>query len=160
MISVPGVFKPKSGVTLRVWEIADELSARLGRQASRADVIERAIAEGINERTASTQHSQWKRSYEHGQSRWGVSEAPAAPFQSFLTVGSDGRVLIPAELRRAMKLGPDGRVNVELVEGELRLFSPAIALEKLQRYVLGNDQGHGSAVDDLITQRRAEAASE
>jgi hypothetical protein len=59
-----------------------------------------------------------------------------------------------------MKLGPDGRVNVELVDGEVRLFSPTVALEKLQRYVLGNDQGQGSAVDDLIAQRRAEAKSE
>jgi len=157
---VPGVFKPKSGVTLRVWEIADELSARLGRQAARADVIERAISEGINERTASTQHSQWKRSYEHQQTHWEVSEASAAPFSTFLTVGSDGRVLIPADLRRAMKLGSDGRVNVELVDGELRLFSPAVALEKLQRYALGHDRGQGSAVDELISQRRSEAASE
>jgi len=158
-MSVVSALRPQSGVTRRVWEIADALTARTGRQARRSDVIEHAASEGIHQGTASKQFNDWRLAYEEN-ARTGFSEAPAAPFHTSLTIGSDGRVLIPAELRRAMKLGADGRVNVELVDGELRLFSPAVALEKLQRYVLGNDQGHGSAVDDLIAQRRAEAASE
>lgn len=151
--------RPQSGVTLRIWEIADELTARTGRQARRSEVIERAVSEGIHQGTASKQFNDWRLAYEEN-TKTGFSEAPAAPFHTFLTVGSDGRVLIPAELRRAMKLGADGRVNVELVEGELRLFTPAVALEKLQRYILGHDQGHGSAVDELIAQRRTEASAE
>ena len=89
----------------------------------------------------------------------GVAEAPAAPFHLQLQVGSDGRVLIPAELRRQMRLEPGGMVNVELVDGELRLLSPAMALDRLERLFAPLRAGP-SLVDELLAERRAEAARE
>ncbi|ESQ77558.1 hypothetical protein ABAC402_00080 [Asticcacaulis sp. AC402] len=89
----------------------------------------------------------------------GFSEAPVAPFQQQLQIGADGRVLIPLELRRAMKLGADGRVNAELIDGELRLYSPAVALEKIQK-MFEPFRSESSIVDELIAERRAEAERE
>ncbi len=75
-------------------------------------------------------------------------------------MGADGRVLIPVELRRQMKIDPGGKLTASVVDGELRLISPPVALEQLWRHVRENDQGTGSAVDELIAERRAEAARE
>jgi bifunctional DNA-binding transcriptional regulator/antitoxin component of YhaV-PrlF toxin-antitoxin module len=90
----------------------------------------------------------------------GVDEAPAAPFHLQLQIGSDGRVLIPAELRRQMKIDASSRLTARIIDGELRLISPIAALDQLWRYVRENDKGTGSAVDELIAERRAEAARE
>ena len=89
----------------------------------------------------------------------GVDEAPAAPFHLQLQIGSDGLVLIPAELRRQMRLEPGGMVNAELVDGELRLLSPAVALDRLERLFAPLRAGP-SLVDELLAERRAEAARE
>ncbi|MGN6422393.1 MAG: AbrB/MazE/SpoVT family DNA-binding domain-containing protein [Asticcacaulis sp.] len=89
----------------------------------------------------------------------GVSEAPTAPFHLQLQIGADGRVLIPSELRRQMRLEAGGVVNAELVDGELRLLSPAVALERLERLFAPLRDGP-SLVDELIADRRAEAARE
>ena len=89
----------------------------------------------------------------------GVDEAPAAPFHLQLQIGSDGRVLIPAELRRQMRLESGGMVNAELVDGELRLLSPAVALDRLERLFAPLRAGP-SLVDELLAERRAEAARE
>jgi len=155
------ILRPKRGVTARVWEIADEITASKGRQAVRRDVLDRAIGEGIHEKTASKQYNDWRVSFENRQGEAsGVSEAPMTPFHLRLQIGADGRVLIPAEMRRAMKIEADGQLNAELVDGELRLFSAQVALEKLQKYAQAHIQGAGSAVDDLLAERRAEAGRE
>jgi bifunctional DNA-binding transcriptional regulator/antitoxin component of YhaV-PrlF toxin-antitoxin module len=90
----------------------------------------------------------------------GFDEAPVAPLQVALQIGADGRVLIPAELRRQMKIDASGRLTARIVDGELRLISPLAALDQLWSYVRENDKGSGSAVDELIAERRAEAARE
>ncbi|MGA9659622.1 MAG: hypothetical protein WBQ60_11040 [Asticcacaulis sp.] len=143
-----------------MWEIADDLTSRLGRQARRPDVLDLAIGEGIHSGTASAQYNEWRRAYVQRQAENGVSEAPVAPLHMRLQMGTDGRILIPLDMRRAMKIGADGQLNAALIEGELRLFSPRIALEKLQSYALAHDQGAGSAVDELLTERRIEAGRE
>lgn len=55
--------KPKSGVTLRVWEIADALVAICtnGKPPSKKLVISECRAEGINEATAAVQYGKWLR---------------------------------------------------------------------------------------------------
>lgn len=40
--------KPRSGITARVWEIASALSSKLGRKATRKDVIKACEAESID----------------------------------------------------------------------------------------------------------------
>lgn len=55
--------RPKAGTsTGRVWDIADEVSARLGLadKVVRKEVIELCAAEGINASTASVQFGKWK----------------------------------------------------------------------------------------------------
>ncbi len=160
-MATANVLRPKSGVTRRVWDIADELTAAMGRKAGRADVIDKATHEGIHLPTASKQYNDWRQAYDDRQgAAQGGAEAPVVPFEMHLQIGPDGRILIPVEFRRLMKLGPDGRVNAEWVDGELRLFSPAVALEKLQAFVARHDRGQGSVVDELLAERRREADTE
>jgi hypothetical protein len=157
MSSTHSQYRPQSGVTRRVWEIADDLTANSGRQASRRAVLERAAGEVIHQGTASKQYNDWRVAYESGRS--GFSEAPVAPLHLHLQIGADGRILIPAEMRRAMKIDDTGKLNAELVDGELRLTSPAVALEKLQTLFSPLREGP-SLVDELLAERRAEAAWE
>ncbi len=165
MSAVHNILRPKSGVTLRIWEIADELTAALGRQASRADVLERANKEGIHPGTAGKQYNDWRLSYQNRRespvegSEKGMSEAPAAPFSLPLQIGTDGRVLIPLELRRQMKIDETGRLTASVVDGELRLISPAVALDQLDR-LFAPLRGGPSLVDELLAERRAEAERE
>lgn len=160
MFAVQNPLRPRSGDSLRVWEIADQLTEETGRKAQRRHVLKKAVEQGINERTASKQFNDWQNAHKNEREDHGFSEMASVPFSIQLEIKSDGRVLIPAEMRALMKLGGDGRVNAELVDGELRLFSPMVALEKMWRYVKENDQGTGSAADELMAERRAEAARE
>jgi len=76
-----------------------------------------------------------------------------------LQIGADGRVLIPIDLRRQMKIDDSGRLTARIVDGELRLITPTIALEHLQR-MFRQPPGAPSIVDELIAERRAEAERE
>lgn len=56
-----GVSRPGPGTaTARVWEIADQESAKLGAPVGRAVVLEQARKEEINEATAATQYGRWR----------------------------------------------------------------------------------------------------
>jgi bifunctional DNA-binding transcriptional regulator/antitoxin component of YhaV-PrlF toxin-antitoxin module len=76
-----------------------------------------------------------------------------------LQIDADGRLLMPIELRRQMKIDADGRLTARIVEGELRLVTPTVALEHLQR-LFRQPPGSPSMVDELIAERRAEAERE
>lgn len=79
-------------------------------------------------------------------------------------LGSDGQVTIPAELLAELGLKPGDALVVHAEEGELRLLERGKALEDLQRRaaeVFGIWRpGEPSMVDELIAERRAEAAKE
>ena len=81
------------------------------------------------------------------------------PLQVALYIGADGRVLIPVELRRQMKLDDSGRITARIVDGELRMISPTVALEQLQ-HLFAPLRGGSSVVDELLAERRAEAERE
>lgn len=56
-----GVTRPKEGtLTGQVWAIADAISRQKKAPARRAEVIEKATAEGINKSTATTQYGRWR----------------------------------------------------------------------------------------------------
>lgn len=56
-----GVTRPKAGTaTGNVWAIADDLSAKLKRPATRAEVMEKAVEAQINEATVATQYQRWR----------------------------------------------------------------------------------------------------
>lgn len=56
-----GVTRPADGTsTARIWQIADEISAKAKAPASRADVLKVAEAEGLNGATCATQYGRWR----------------------------------------------------------------------------------------------------
>ena len=56
-----GVTRPADGtLTARIWQIADEISAKAKAPASRADVLKVAEAEGLNTATCATQYGRWR----------------------------------------------------------------------------------------------------
>ncbi len=73
-----GVSRPKSGTkTGRVWEISDALSAAAGAPAKRKDVIEKGIAESINQATIATQYGRWRQFHGLGREKKPVVATPA-----------------------------------------------------------------------------------
>ncbi|MBO0906360.1 hypothetical protein [Jiella sonneratiae] len=144
--------------TGRVWEIADALSEKLGRRADRRSVIDAYVAEGGNPNTGSTQYAYWKRAFEerHSDRQEGFASVPTMR----LTIGKDGRLVIPAEMRAAMLLGDDEPVSAEVVDGELRILSLKGAVSHVQAMARRFDRGTGSPVDELIAERREEARRE
>jgi AbrB family looped-hinge helix DNA binding protein len=71
-----------------------------------------------------------------------------------------GRVVIPAEFRRALGISVGDDITLELREGELRLRSFRATLEKVQAMVRKYVPDGRSLADELIAERRAEAARE
>jgi AbrB family looped-hinge helix DNA binding protein len=80
-----------------------------------------------------------------------------------LEVNPQGRVTIPVTLRNELGFQPGTTVVAYVEDGRLVLEHRAHVLERLQNEVLAADARSGSresAVDELIADRRAEAASE
>ena len=75
-------------------------------------------------------------------------------------IAEGGRIVIPAEFRRALGLDVGDEVILDLGEGQLTVLTPRQAVkhaqELVRRYV---PEGH-QLVDELIAERRAEAAHE
>lgn len=153
------VRRPTFGTqTGRVWELADQLSLKLGRKAKRQEVIDAYALEGGNTGTASTQFSEWNKGEftmpDTASTRAVKLDVP--PLQ--LVMGSDGRVLLPLEIRRALRLDKNTTLTAEVQDGVLTLMSPKTAVIKLQQLIKATDIGEGSVVDELIAERRAESA--
>ena len=145
-----------TGATSRVWEIADRLSQEAGGKAARKDIMAACVAEGINANTASTQHHAWQQLYDQT-----ASDAPSSSSLAVtLQMSADGRLLVPLELRRQMMAADGGKVTAQVVDGELRVISPAVAIKRLQDLIRSQDQSEGSVVDELISDRRREANAE
>ncbi|HEU0221190.1 MAG TPA: hypothetical protein VFR34_03120 [Paracoccaceae bacterium] len=144
--------------TGRVWEIADEISERTGIRASRREVVERFVAEGGNPRTAHTQYQYWKKANEAQGGPTMRQSGTTDPEP--LDVAPDGRLLIPMRLREAMLLDSGGRVMASVVDGELRLISPRVALRKLRQTARALVPEGASVVDEFIAEKRLEAERE
>lgn len=166
----PGASLPRKGrpkpdsKTGRVWEIADTLFRERGEVPSRGEVIRRVVAAGGDEGTASTQFYLWRRSKAALDARDESPRRPSAPrgerLGLWLPVSEGGTLALPAEVIERMRLDGSREVLVEVVDGEVRLRSAPVALERVQRMVRSLDKGQGSIVDELIAERRAEAARE
>ena len=81
---------------------------------------------------------------------------------SRLKIDGAGRIVIPAEMRAAMMVRPGDTVTAEVVEGEFRIVSPAVALARVQAFARewkARNPGV-SVVDELIAERREEARRE
>lgn len=76
-------------------------------------------------------------------------------------INQQGRIVIPAECRAAADLKPGDELIVETVgKGELRLRTKEQALREAQRIVARFGSGSRDLVEELIAERRKEAAGE
>jgi len=76
-IEANGITRPAEGTsTARIWTIADEKSAAAGAPAKRKDVLDQAVAEGLNAATAATQYGRWCKFHGVKQVK---EEKPVAP---------------------------------------------------------------------------------
>lgn len=80
--------------------------------------------------------------------------------QSATRVDRHGRVVIPAEYRRALRLEEGDTLVLQLDDGLLRLMTRAEAIRRAQTLVTRHTGGKASLVDELTADRRAEAALE
>lgn len=79
-----------------------------------------------------------------------------------MKMSEGGRVVIPAEIRKSLCIKDGDTVLWELVDGEARLTTRQTRLErarKLFQHYFPKQEGR-SVADELIAERRAEAARE
>lgn len=76
------------------------------------------------------------------------------------SVGQGGRIVIPAPYRKALGLRTGVEVIVRLEMGELRIYTPAQALQHAQGLVRRYVPQERSLARELIAERRQEAHSE
>ena len=152
--------RPRAGTCFRrVWDLADQITQEQGRRATRREVRERYEGEGGRGATAGAAYQSWNKARE--ESSCGAGHAPPRSLEPRqLAVTADGRCVIPRELRAAMGLQPGDRVIARLEAGELRLVSPAVAVEQVQaRMRKYGAAGEGAAgegvVDRFLAERRA-----
>jgi len=71
-----------------------------------------------------------------------------------------GRLVIPADLRRQLSLQTGDTVVMDIADGALRVRTLNAAIERAQALVRQYVPAGESLVDELIRDRRAEAARE
>ena len=71
-----------------------------------------------------------------------------------------GRIVIPVPYRKALGIKPGDELIVRLDEGELRIYSRAEALKRLQNQVTSAVPEGVSLVEELLRERRKEVARE
>ena len=82
------------------------------------------------------------------------------PKQVSVSIDSAGRLVIPAPYRRALGLEDGDEVLLRLEGDELRLFSRATGIKRAQAIVAKYVPEGVSLVDELLAERRREAAAE
>ncbi len=85
---------------------------------------------------------------------------PDGTVRYFLVAGPKGRVLLPADMRATMDLQEGDVITAWLKNGEVRMHSHLNGLRKIQAEALSMKKGNGYASDELLAERRAEAAKE
>lgn len=77
-----------------------------------------------------------------------------------LRIGADGRVLIPADWRSAMELMDNDTLVAHLENGELTLHGARVGARKARALLRRHLPPGPSLADELIRERRQEAAAE
>lgn len=75
-------------------------------------------------------------------------------------LGSGGRLVIPAAIRRELGLEEGDAVVMRVEDGELRIVSYKEVLRRVQEHARQYVRPGESVVDEFIADRRAEAARE
>ena len=148
--------------TGRVWELCDSLLAKDGVIPSGSKVAEIYAKEGGNRNTALTQYSHWKRDQEAiaagGKNALANKRLGGGDFR--IQIGNAGRIVIPADIRTAMNVKDGDTLSARVEDGVLILMSPDTAIRKAQELVRRYIPEGVSLVDELIAERRSEAARE
>jgi AbrB family looped-hinge helix DNA binding protein len=71
-----------------------------------------------------------------------------------------GRIVVPAAFRKAMQVKEGDRVMARVVDGELRVITPAMGIRLAQKMVRETIPGNDSLADELIADRRREVEQE
>ncbi len=79
---------------------------------------------------------------------------------SQITVGPQGRIVIPAPLRKALNIQEGQRLIAHVEKGRLVMDTAQGILERIQAEFARKVPRGVSAVDELIAERRAEAKRE
>ena len=93
----------------------------------------------------------------------GFAEERQAAFGSdrqFVELGAAGRLVIPVEFRRALGMKPGDRLMVTCVDNELRIHTQREGIRRAREIVRSFVPEGVSLVDELIAERRREAARE
>ncbi|MDN5916050.1 MAG: AbrB/MazE/SpoVT family DNA-binding domain-containing protein [Pseudonocardia sp.] len=79
-----------------------------------------------------------------------------------VVVNREGRVLIPAQVRRELGIASGSTLVLYVEDGRVVLESQQQLIDRIRREVAASWQGDPgvSAADELIAERRAEAAAE
>jgi AbrB family looped-hinge helix DNA binding protein len=77
-----------------------------------------------------------------------------------LRVNENGRVVIPAEFRKALGINAGDEVVLRMEDDELRITTLKRRLERAQRLVRKHVKPGTSLVDELIAERREAAKRE
>jgi len=78
--------------------------------------------------------------------------------QAKTRVDQNGRVVIPAEYRRALGMREGDEVTVQLEDGAVRIVTKTEAIRRAQEIVAKHNSRRRSLVKELLEERRAEAA--
>lgn len=80
--------------------------------------------------------------------------------KAMVTIGSNGRFVIPAEFRRALGIGEGDTLLVRMDGDELRISTPEAAIARAQAAVRRYVTPDRSLADELIVERRDAAKRE
>ncbi len=75
-------------------------------------------------------------------------------------IDAQGRIVIPAEIRHALDIETGDPLTLILEDGELRIFTLEQTVRRIQERAAQYITPGASLVDELIAERRAEAARE
>jgi bifunctional DNA-binding transcriptional regulator/antitoxin component of YhaV-PrlF toxin-antitoxin module len=121
----------------------------------------KAFAEPKTPYAAPRSGGQWAKEVAQGKRKLPAPETlPDGTIRYFLVLGPKGRVLLPAEMRAAMGLEQGEVITAWLKDGEVRMHSHLHGLRKIQVEASSMAKGTVYASDELIAERRAEAAKE
>lgn len=75
-------------------------------------------------------------------------------------IDGQGRVVIPAGIRHALGLESGAPLAIRVVDGEIRITTRRAAMERARAAVMNATKGRRFLVEELIAERRSEAARE
>lgn len=91
-----------------------------------------------------------------------MTEQVGEPERAEVVVNRDGRILIPAQVRRDLGLAAGSTLLLSVEDGRVVMESRAQLVARMRREIAEAWQGDpaDSVADELLAERRAEAAAE